>query len=542
MLGIGISGASAGADAASTATSSRSSKSSSDGTGGFLDALSSSGNGRDAKAASKGSADNSRADSDAAKDDDDTGKDDALQQTSASAGKTGTDQSGTNAATLAAKVGGQSFAQSLAAMPQSAPVLPDGTELAMPQEAPALPDGAELAMPAADASATGNAKIDISKQLAQLIAGDPSGQTVTDAKGGVAPAKGDKTATSTDDDADDSNAASSNAASGTISDALSLLGAGLATVTVPAATSASVLAAAGQLHSGNGKVIPTTDESLGAVTADATDGDTDAVAKGMALLTSGKAGTAQADAGTAADDDGTAADFSVTVAKTKGQALGVADGKSGGDAAQLDIKTAAGDSAGTVTVLEQRRFVGLADGSNSSLVANAMTGNKEWSAAMQPTSALTGASVVTSPSKVLNTLKIQMTPENLGTVTATMRLSGDQLSVDVKVQTAEAYRQLSNDQSAMVDSLRQQGYSVDRVTVTYTAPDSSSNGQTGSQGQQQQQQSGASQGQGSEAQARKQNSGRQAGDQDGVWGTENVGTDDGTAGAAQRVRTGSVYL
>jgi chemotaxis protein MotD len=171
-----------------------------------------------------------------------------------------------------------------------------------------------------------------------------------------------------------------------------------------------------------------------------------------------------------------------------------------------------------------------------------MTGNKEWSAAMQPTSALTGASVVTSPSKVLNTLKIQMTPENLGTVTATMRLSGDQLSVDVKVQTAEAYRQLSNDQSAMVDSLRQQGYSVDRVTVTYTAPDSSSNGQTGSQGQQQQQQSGASQGQGSEAQARKQNSGRQAGDQDGVWGTENVGTDDGTAGAAQRVRTGSVYL
>jgi chemotaxis protein MotD len=527
MLGIGISGASAGADAASMATSSRSSsKSSSDGTGGFLDALSSSGNGRDAKAASKGSADNSKTDTDAAKDDDATGNDDALK-TSASAGKTGTDKSGANAAALANKDGAQSFAQSLSAMPQGAPALPDDTE---------------LPMPAADASATADPKVDIAKQLAQIIAGDASGQTVSDTKGGPAPAKADKTATTPDDDADDSDAASSNAASGTISDALSLLGAGLATLTVPAATSASVLAAAGQLHSGNGKVLPATDDSIGAVTADATENDPDAVAKGMALLASGKPGNAQVDSGTAADDDGTAADFSITVAKTKAQALGVADSKTGADAAQLDIKTAAGDSAGTITVLEQRRFVGLAEGSNSSLVANAMTGNKEWSAAMQPTSALTGASVVTSPSKVLNTLKIQMTPENLGTVTATMRLSGDQLSVDVKVQTAEAYRQLSNDQSAMVDSLRHQGYNVDRVTVTYTAPDSSSNGQTGSQGQQQQQQSGASQGQGGEAQARKQNSGRQAGDQDGVWGTENVGTDDGTAGAGQRVGTGSVYL
>jgi chemotaxis protein MotD len=112
----------------------------------------------------------------------------------------------------------------------------------------------------------------------------------------------------------------------------------------------------------------------------------------------------------------------------------------------------------------------------------------------------------------------------------------------LKVQSSEAYRQLSNDQSAMIDSLRQQGYSVDRVTVTYAAPDTSSNSQGGSQSQQQQQQSGASQGQGGEAQSRKQNSGRQAGDQDGIWGTGTVGTDDSVAGSSQRSRSGSVYL
>ncbi|MET0748267.1 MAG: flagellar hook-length control protein FliK, partial [Rhizobium sp.] len=244
--------------------------------------------------------------------------------------------------------------------------------------------------------------------------------------------------------------------------------------------------------------------------------------------------------GTVTDDDAASQTFSVARVNSKVQALDLAASKNADEAAQLDLKTAAGDGAG-ITVLESRRFIGLAEGSNSSLVANSLTSNKDWAAAMQPSAALTGASVTTSASKVMNTLKIQMNPDNLGVVTATMRLAGEQLSVDLKVQSAEAYRQLSNDQSAMVDSLRQQGYSVDRITVSYT-PDTSSNNQSSYQGQQQQQQSGASQGQGSEGQARKQNSGQQAGDQDAVWGTGNVGANDSAAGSAQRARSGGVYL
>lgn len=87
-------------------------------------------------------------------------------------------------------------------------------------------------------------------------------------------------------------------------------------------------------------------------------------------------------------------------------------------------------AVGSPDVLDSRRFVGLADGSNSALVANSLTGNKDWAAAMQPGAALTRASATTSASKVMNALKIQMNPDNLGIVTATMRLAGGQLSVE----------------------------------------------------------------------------------------------------------------
>ncbi len=64
---------------------------------------------------------------------------------------------------------------------------------------------------------------------------------------------------------------------------------------------------------------------------------------------------------------------------------------------------------------------------------------------MQPSSALSNAAEWTSTGKVVNTLKIQMTPIDLGLVTATMRLSGDALNVDLKVETGAAYRQLKED-------------------------------------------------------------------------------------------------
>jgi chemotaxis protein MotD len=209
------------------------------------------------------------------------------------------------------------------------------------------------------------------------------------------------------------------------------------------------------------------------------------------------------------------------------------------------MATASG-SGDTVTVLDQRRFLGLADGSNSAVVTGALAGDKEWAATMRSGSALTNSDGTAATGKVVNTLKIQMNPVDLGVVTATMRLSGDQLSVDLKVHSAEAYRQLSTDQSKMVDALRAQGYAVDRITVSM-APTTSDAGdkqsQPGFQGQQSQQQSAANQGQGSEAQARRQGySGQQTNGNDSGRSSKDVVVDDSVAGSAQRARSGSVYL
>jgi chemotaxis protein MotD len=524
MVGIGISSASAASDAVSLASSSRSSRSSSsDGSTGFSDALSNSRNGRDDNATSRAAADARSTDAGNGQGDGSQTQDDASQPTTSSAT---TAAGNTGKPSDAPKAPGttQSFAQALTAAPQAAQI---------------PPGAADIAAPATDVEASKTSLGDVAQQLAAMVDGDASGQPVTDAKGNLPNVKGGKTTDATDKAGDDDASASdATATASTVSDALSLLGA-LPVTVVPAQTAASVLAAAGQLHSGNGKVVASSDGSVDAVSSDAVGDKADAVATGMAMLASKAIGSGSDDTGTATDNDDATQAFSVARVNSKVQALDLAASKNSDDAAQLDLKTAAGDGAGNVTVLESRRFVGLADGSNSSLVANSLTGNKDWAAAMSPSAALTGASATTSASKVMNSLKIQMNPDNLGIVTATMRLSGDQLSVDLKVQSAEAYRQLSNDQTAMADSLRQQGYSVDRITVSYTAPDTSSNSQ--SQGQPQQQ-FGASQGQGSDAQARKQNSGRQAGDQDNVWGTGTVGTDDSVAGSAQRARAGGVYL
>ena len=381
---------------------------------------------------------------------------------------------------------------------------------------------------------------DIAEQLAAMVADGSAGQPVADGKAGAAPVKGGKTTPAADGADDDAASSDAKTANGAIADALTLLG---GVLPVPAQTAPGVLAAAGQLHGSNVKVMPGSDVGVSAVPVDAADDQPTAAETGMAMLasTSGTLGNASVDAGTSNSDQATKT-FSLERVSGKAQIQDLAGARAAADAQQLEIKSTAADSVGTVNVLESRRFVGLADGSNSALVANALTGNKDWAAAMQPSAALTGASATTSASKVMNSLKIQMNPENLGIVTATMRLSGEQLSVDLKVHTAEAYRQLSNDQSAMIDSLRQQGYTVDRVTVTYSSSDTSGNNNQPSAQGQQQQQSGASQGQGSDAQARKQNSGRQAGDQDGVWSTGNLATDDIAAGSAQRARAGGVYL
>ncbi|MBZ9670567.1 flagellar hook-length control protein FliK [Mesorhizobium sp. ES1-3] len=76
------------------------------------------------------------------------------------------------------------------------------------------------------------------------------------------------------------------------------------------------------------------------------------------------------------------------------------------------------------------------------------------------TAQLTGSVAV--PTHVL---KIELHPAELGMVTAHLRLSGEQLSIELKPETHDAYRRLSSDSEAIGKSLRGLGFEVDKVTI-----------------------------------------------------------------------------
>lgn len=62
-------------------------------------------------------------------------------------------------------------------------------------------------------------------------------------------------------------------------------------------------------------------------------------------------------------------------------------------------------------------------------------------------------------------LKIELHPAELGTVTANLRLAGEQLSIELKPDTYEAHRRLSSDSEAIVKSLKSLGFDIDKVTI-----------------------------------------------------------------------------
>ncbi len=183
----------------------------------------------------------------------------------------------------------------------------------------------------------------------------------------------------------------------------------------------------------------------------------------------------------------------------KGQALSMVVGQSDGETAKYDIGSAK-DGGQTVAVLDARRYIAPASTNAAGLTA-AMMGDGEWASAMLPGSELANAASQSSSGKVVNTLKLQMSPIELGNVTATLRLSGEELSVQITVETHAAYKQLSSDQDDMLKALRAHGFAVDQIqiSVNVAAADRADGGQSGAQGQStgQQAQGGAQGGNGS---------------------------------------------
>lgn len=230
--------------------------------------------------------------------------------------------------------------------------------------------------------------------------------------------------------------------------------------------------------------------------------------------------------------------FRISRADGRGQTMDMQIG-----AEQPGSEKSAKSSVENVSVLESRRYLGLVQNPNSANVTAALSGDKEWAQAMQPSSALSNAAEWTSTGKVVNTLKIQMSPIDLGLVTATMRLSGDTLNVDLKVETGAAYRQLKEDHGKILEALRSQGYAVDNVTISMAPVERADAGnQASSQGQtsQQQQQSLAQQGQGGEARERQNQTARQT--DGGFNGAGGNGVENASAVDAGGSRSGSVYL
>jgi len=124
-----------------------------------------------------------------------------------------------------------------------------------------------------------------------------------------------------------------------------------------------------------------------------------------------------------------------------------------------------------LTVLEARQFPGVAPlQTSASAIITTISGNESWHAMLGGGETFPATPAIRSGAP-LNTLTIQLRPAELGSVNAVLRLSGDQLVVELKVETIEAYRQLSESQNAIVKALKGQGYLIEQITVQQAAPD-----------------------------------------------------------------------
>lgn len=161
--------------------------------------------------------------------------------------------------------------------------------------------------------------------------------------------------------------------------------------------------------------------------------------------------------------------------------------RSSGDGVEFKVSDAKSGAMENVTVLDSRRFIGLSMSTNASALTSLIAGDPEWVSAMQPGSELSNAAAQSSTGRVVHTLKLQMTPIDLGTVTMSLRMVGDELNVHVTVQNTAAYRKLSDDSKSIVEALRAQGLTVDQITLNISSTEKSDQSSSQNNGQQAQQ-------------------------------------------------------
>ncbi|UVK40774.1 flagellar hook-length control protein FliK [Mesorhizobium sp. AR10] len=137
------------------------------------------------------------------------------------------------------------------------------------------------------------------------------------------------------------------------------------------------------------------------------------------------------------------------------------------EAVQAAMRSESGKqaSAGRIEIVTEQSFPAPSHNSMSqttSAVIDAIASDGLRQAASTPSAASQTASAVAVPTHIL---KIELHPAELGMVTASLRLAGEQLSIELKPETHEAYRRLTTDSEAIVKSLRGLGFDVDKVTI-----------------------------------------------------------------------------
>ncbi|KFB09179.1 flagellar hook-length control protein FliK [Nitratireductor basaltis] len=101
-------------------------------------------------------------------------------------------------------------------------------------------------------------------------------------------------------------------------------------------------------------------------------------------------------------------------------------------------------------------------------VTSALSGDKAFQAAASSAPREIFRANSSTPD-ILHTIKIQLRPAELGNVTAILKGSGDQLTVEIQVETEAARNKLSVDGDTIAKALRSLGYDIDRITIQQNA-------------------------------------------------------------------------
>jgi chemotaxis protein MotD len=97
-------------------------------------------------------------------------------------------------------------------------------------------------------------------------------------------------------------------------------------------------------------------------------------------------------------------------------------------------------------------------------LAAAVASDDGWKGAMERAAA-SRADAANAPAGPVRDLRIQLNPAELGSVDARLRIVGEQLSVEIRVESGEAFRRLSSEKDAILTALRGLGFAVDDVSI-----------------------------------------------------------------------------